>query len=205
MRKVIYRFDGWLSRRSGIFQLPDEGECFLRIQLTRASHPVELPGCRVGIGEPILALHLWNEHIPLLPKEGPDMVWAKRVQRLFINSLHVVAREIQRNPRLVEVRAVRGESVLISFTGGDRLVRRLGFVVLPDQNRLGRFGEFWENFYTWWLMWAYNPATLRRRSLLALRREEMWMSVDEFVLRYGMEGSENSSGWIRLTDRLETT
>lgn len=184
MRKVIFRFDGWLSQRYGIVPLPDVKECFLRIQLTTASHPIELPGCRIMAGEPILALHLWNERIPLLPPEGPDIAWARQVQRLFLSSLQAVACEIQRDPCLAEVRAVQAESVLLSFTGGERLVRRLGFVILPDRNRLGRFGEFWENFYAWWIMWAYNPVSLRHRSLLALRREEIWMAADEFVRRF---------------------
>jgi hypothetical protein len=62
---------------------------------------------------------------------------------------------------------------------------RLGFVVRPCRNRLGRFGEFWENFYTWFLMWTFNPASLRGRSLPGLRRMEMWMAAEDFMQRFG--------------------
>lgn len=63
-------------------------------------------------------------------------------------------------------------------------MRRLGFMVLPYHSPLGRFGEFWENFYTWMIIWAFNAASLRHRHLHRLRRSEVWMSVDEFLRRY---------------------
>ena len=56
---------------------------------------------------------------------------------------------------------------------------------LPYRSPLGRFGEFWENFYAWWLMWAFNAASLRHRRLLHMRRAELWMSAVEFMSRYG--------------------
>jgi YkoP domain len=185
MRAIIFWFDRWLSKRYGIYPIQNGKDSFMRIQLTRASHPVQLPGCEVKAANPILAMHLWNEYIPVIPPDGPDLGWARKVQRLFIGSLQAIAREMQSNPRLSDVQAVQAESVLLSLTGGERLIRRLGFVILPSHNPLGRFGEFWENLYTWSLMWAYNPVSLYNRHLLDLRREELWMAADEFVYRFG--------------------
>jgi hypothetical protein len=144
-------------------------------------------------GDPILAIHLWNEHLPLIPPAGPDMAWARSVQRSFIYSLQAIAEEMNKDPRLADVCAVQGESVLISLTGGEHLIRRLGFVILPAHNRLGRFGEFWENFYTWGLMWAYNPASLRNRHFSTLKKAELWMAADQFVRRYGLATVNRSS------------
>jgi len=73
-------------------------------------------------------------------------------------------------------------SIYTNPKGG--LIYRLGFSIFPYHNPLGRFGEFWENFYTWWLMWAYNPISLRGRSMYDLRRDEIWMSVGEFMRLY---------------------
>jgi len=65
------------------------------------------------------------------------------------------------------------------------MLQRLGFTVIPYHRSLGAFGEFWENFYTWMLMWTYNPGSLRYRGLWGLRRAEIWMSAEEFLRRYG--------------------
>jgi hypothetical protein len=65
------------------------------------------------------------------------------------------------------------------------LATRLGFVVRPYRNRLGRFGEFWENLYTWFIMWTFNAASLHGRRLLGLRRMEMWIAAEDFVQRFG--------------------
>jgi hypothetical protein len=91
------------------------------------------------------------------------------------------------DPRLASVRAVGGTTALLSpgsHPGGRRFLERLGFTILPYRSPLGRFGEFWENFYAWWLMWTFNVASLRHRQLLHLRRAELWMAADEFVSRY---------------------
>ena len=192
MRKVIFWFDRWLSNQYGIYSVQDAEDCLLRVQITQARHPVGLVDLSLKAGEPILALHLWNDHLPQLPPDGPDMAWARSVQRLFIVSLQAVAREMQSDPRLADLGAVQGETVLISMTGGDHLIRRLGFVILPAHNPLGRFGEFWENFYTWGLMWAYNPVSLRNRHFSSLKREEMWMAADQFIRRFGSAAEAKS-------------
>jgi hypothetical protein len=67
------------------------------------------------------------------------------------------------------------------------LLSWLGFVVQPYHSPLGSFGEFWENFYSWAIMWAYNAVSLRQRHLLQLRRSEFWMSIADFLRRYGAD------------------
>jgi hypothetical protein len=110
------------------------------------------------------------------------------MSRLFRGSLKAVARQMLTDPRLAEVRAVGGATALFSpegNTGALRLMQRLGFTVTPYQGPMGRFGEFWENLYSWWLMWTFNTVTLRHRRFLALRRAEIWMPAEGFVKRYG--------------------
>ena len=104
----------------------------------------------------------------------------------MLGSLGEAARYLDCHPELGETRAVGGVTVLLA-TGGARLVRRLGFTVLPYHSPLGRFGEFWENFYTWVLMWTYNPASLRYHRIWSLRRKEFWMPAEEFRRRFGHE------------------
>ena len=133
-------------------------------------------------GDPVLKLHLWNEHVPPIGPAGSDLAWAVSVRRMLIRSLRAAARWLASELGLANVRAIGGVTVLIS-AGGEggslRLMRRLGFDVFPYRGPWGRFGEFWENLYTWGLMWAFNTASLRHKSLL--RRTEVWMSLHTFL------------------------
>jgi len=189
MRALIRNFDSLLRRALGVFEFCDERECLFRLQLARASHDLCLSDdAEVRMGERVLMLHLWNEHVPPMGPAAPDLAWAVSVHRMLIHSLHRVAHWLAGQGALADVRAIGSVTVLI-LPGGNRgsmpLMRRLGFDVLPYRNPLGRFGEFWENLYTWGLMWTFNEASLRHRSLLRLRRAEMWMPADKFVQRYG--------------------
>jgi len=199
MRALIRRFDGLIRRASGVFEFCDRAECLLRLQVARAPHDLHLPGgTLVRAGDPVLMLHLWNEHVPPMGPAGPDLAWAARVYRMWLHSLRAVAHWLADEPGLADMRAVGGMTVLI--TPGDRgsglrLMRHLGFDVIPYRSPLGRFGEFWENFYAWWLMWAFNAASLRRRRLLHLRRAEVWISVSELLGRYGSNINAERDYW----------
>jgi hypothetical protein len=189
MRALVRHFDALLRWVYGVFEFCDDEDAILRLQVTRAPHALPLGGHAADAGEPVLALHLWNEHLPALPTAGPDLAWAARARRLLIWSLRAVARQMRHDPRLAGVRAVGGVTVLLSPAerpGGARLMQRLGFAVVPYYNPLGRFGEFWEDFYSWWIMWAFNAVSLRHRRLVHLRRVEVWMSAEEFLNRYGV-------------------
>ena len=188
MRSLVRGFDRFLRWALGVYEFCDDPDCLLRVRLTAAAHAVALPDRDVPAGAPILELHLWNERIPPLPPAGPDLAWAVKTQRMLMASFRALAGQMRRDRRLAGVQAVGGATVLC-FTGDDsggvKLFERLGFTVCPYHSPLGRFGEFWENFYTWAIMWAFNEATLRRRRLLRLRRSEIWMTTAEFLRRYG--------------------
>jgi len=61
----------------------------------------------------------------------------------------------------------------------------LGFTVLPYYRPMGRFGEFWENLFSWWLMWTFNTSSLYSRKFWYLQRTEIWMTRDDFLQRFG--------------------
>jgi hypothetical protein len=194
MRALIFCFDGWLRKTLGVFEYCDASDCLLRVRLSSAAHPLYLPDCIVVEGAPVLELHLWNEHIPPLPPEGPDLAWAAQTQRRLVASFRALADRMRRDPNYAAIQAVGGVTVLIlpgNVAGGEKLFQRLGFSMHPYHSTLGRFGEFWENFYSWWIMWAFNPPTLRRRRLTRLRRAEIWMCVEEFLRRYCANEMEN--------------
>jgi hypothetical protein len=188
VRAWVRRFDALLRRIERVYEFADDRECLFRLQLVKAAQAKRLAGESIAEGDPLLALHLWNEHLPELPAQGADLAWAARFYRLLVRSFRLVAAEMERDSALERVRAIRCVTLLV-FLGdpsdAERLMRRLGFAIEPYRNALGRFGEFWENLYTWAIMWAYNPVSLRGRSLWRARRTELWMSRSDFLQRYG--------------------
>jgi len=188
MRTAFRTVDRGMRSALGVFEFCDAPDCLLRVRVTSATHALSLPGRVVAKQAPLLELHLWNEHIPPVPPDGPDLAWAVHTQRRLIASCHVLADKMSRDPRFAAVQAVGGITVILlpgKGTGGEKLFRRLGFWVFPYHSALGRFGEFWENLYSWWIMWTFNPSTLRHRQLIHLCRTEVWMLTDEFLRRYG--------------------
>ncbi|MEW6716671.1 MAG: hypothetical protein AB1345_04095 [Chloroflexota bacterium] len=185
--KLVILFDHLLRQINGVFEFCDDPDCLLRIRKITASDTYNLPDITIPKGAPVVELHMWNEHTLPLPAAGPDIAWAVRMRQLMVYSLHLLAREIQDNPQLNDVKAIKGVTVLLSpgeGLGSERFVQRMGFSIFPYRNPLGRFSEFWENLYTWWLMGTFNQPTLKRHPLLTLRRTEIWISKNEFLQRH---------------------
>ncbi len=187
MRRIIHRFDAFLCRSYGVFEFSQDSQALLRLQLTHAHRPLMLKNKVVDKGAPVFEFHLWNDHLPILPPEGPDLAWANALGRFFIRSLHDVAQFWKNEPRFSNLQAIGGVTSLFSATvtsGGLHMMKRLGFTVVPYQSRLGAFGEFWENFYAWWLLWSYNSTSLQDRSFWHVHRSEMWMASEDFLKRF---------------------
>ena len=193
VRPFVILLDAIVRRRRGVFAFSADEDCLLRLEPGKAPHALCLGGRPVEEGDPVLFLHLWNEHLPILPASGPTVAWAKKAERLFVRSLRQAAEEIRRNPRLGAVRAVGGITAIFPpdpGSSGTRFFQRLGFTVLPYRGRLGRFGEFWENLYSVWLIRAYNPAGLHGRRASRLRRSEIWMPIEDFLANFAGERRE---------------
>lgn len=188
MRRIIRAFDGWLAQTEGVFEFTQSPDCILRLRRGRARATIRLADAVIPAGAPTLEIHLWNERIPPIPPTGADMAWAGWMARRFVGSFRLVAGYMLAQPDIKSIRAVCGITVLADASAdssGGKILTHIGFTLLPYHNPLGRFGEFWENFYTWWLMWAYNAVSVRRRSMLSLRRTEFWMEAGAFLRRHG--------------------
>lgn len=190
-RSVISRFDSFLRRLYGIREFTPEGDCILRIAFAKSDRELTLSdGTKVLRGETIGELHFWNEHIPPMPKDGPDLAWGLQFHRLMRRSLIELARYIEDAPEWKGVRAFRGETGVDAHDGLEQAVEaigRLGFDLFPlgrSVSRLKPFLEFWENIYLWGLIWTFNPASLKRKRLLDLRRCEIWISRRRLLERY---------------------
>lgn len=160
----------------------------MRIQLSHLPHPLELTDGTISLGSKALTIHWWNERASLIPPQGATVAWALDTSRRMRYSLRLIAEYMQADSACKEIQVVGGITahvVLGKADGGKAMLEHLGFAVIPYYRPLGAFGEFWENFYTWWVIWTFNPASTQRRSMFNLQRTEFWMSRRAFLDRYG--------------------
>lgn len=188
LRQVIFRFDAFLSRVEGVHTFSENPDCILRLRLTKSRIDVSLPCGDIAAGDDVLEIHLWNEHMPKVEDDDPSIAWGNRTLRLFLLDLRQLAKIVVEDPRLSQVEAIRGEMIFLGTADNPnraKQMERLGFTVIPFQSKLGAFGEFWENFYSWWVMWAYNPVSTHNRRLVNNHRMQIWMSRARFLEMYG--------------------
>jgi hypothetical protein len=191
LRHAVRRLDTYLRRRQGIREFTNCPDCLLRYSLGTAPTDVVLSnGVSVRRGDPIVELHLWNEHIPVLPDSGPDLAWALAARQRMRRSLQELAVALTDLPEMQDVAACRGQTV---FAGQQQagaalfhLLQRFGFEAV-DEGRptIGRQAhDLFEDVLIGALTWTYNPAGLRRDKLLR-RRCPAWISRAQVIERYG--------------------
>ena len=188
LRSIIIRFDGWLSQREGVIPFTEDEGIIFRLQTGSVSHDLYLYDETIAAGSKVLFIHMWNERIPQTPDNGPDLAYGLKLQKLIFTSYKAIAKHILADPSLMDIRAIGGISALASLResdGGRIMFEHMGFRVMPYHRPFGAFGEFWENFYTWWLMWTFNPTSVKYRSMWDFQRTEFWMTKDSFLRKYG--------------------
>ncbi len=191
VRLLIYGLDYILRKAYGVKPFVEDPDCIIRLSFWKAPKAMKITeDLGVNKGELIAELHLWNEHIPVMPSEGPDLKWGYEVVKKLQYSLGLLARAIEDGlPGADEVRILGGEIAL----RGDKskqielLLQHLG-LILNSEKPSGfwkRFAHFWQNLYSMALIWAYNPVSLRKKSLFKMRRYRVWMTKEELLRRYG--------------------
>jgi hypothetical protein len=189
LRAGIRLIESRIRKSERSYEYCDDPDCVLRIQLMSSPRRVVLGGIVILKDDPVLAIHVWNERMPVIPAGGADLQWAMHLRRKVLHSYKLLARVIRNDAAYAPVRAIYGASALFSssnHTGGRRMMESFGFTILPYHSPLGKFGDFWENLFSWWLMYAYNTASMGSRKFWQLERTEIWMARDEFIRRYGV-------------------
>jgi hypothetical protein len=188
-RAAVRGLDSLLRRAYRVWEFTQDENCILRVALGTSAKDMTLSdGTRIEKGEVVGELHLWNEHLPRMDEEGPSVEWALKAYHLWRVSLKKLTAYLENAPQFESVRAFRGETAFLRDDLEESgLFERLGFDVLRRDRRdkLGRFGEFWENLYTWWLIWTFNPGSLRRKDLFRMERAQLWISRQALLERYG--------------------
>jgi hypothetical protein len=205
--QAVFALDRWLRRRQGIFEYTNRTDCLFRIQLCHAEQHLSLSdGTRVRAGEPLLKLHLWNEHIRPMDQRGATFGWARQVSRAVDQSLRELAYYLSRHPRLAAVRVLRGDMCLGGIKQHGQFLRiagRLGFepaeLRVPRWDTLHRIGNA---LLVLLLVLATNPIALRRTPLRHIPIQ-IFMSRAALMARYGC-GWTPPARVARTTPRFAT-
>ncbi|MCS7286207.1 MAG: hypothetical protein RMK30_04775 [Anaerolineae bacterium] len=191
VKLVIYSLDYILRKTYGIKPFVVDPNCILRLSFWKARAPFKIAeGLEVEKGELVGELHLWNEQIPLIPPAGPDLRWGYEVAKRLHYSLGLLAQAIENGlPEAEEVKVLGGEIALPRDKSKqiEMLLQHLG-LILDSEKPAGfwsKFAQFWQNLYSMALIWAYNPVSLRKKSLFRMRRYRVWMTKEELLKRYG--------------------
>lgn len=189
-RRWIFGLDRRLRHYYGIYEYSTHRECLLRAERCRADEPMALgDGTRVEVGDGLVRLHLWNEHMPPMGAHGPSMAWARHVERAMQLSLVELARHLAQSGERGAAVAICAQMRLTSARQSHQLSRilgRFGFETvarprLEHGHALRRLGE---NILVVLLVLAANPISLRTG---VLRRGCVRVAISREALlrRYG--------------------
>ena len=185
---AVRALEALLRRRLGIYEFTTDEACIFRLASSKAEELVTLSdGTAIRPGDGLLELHLWNEHLPAIPFDGPRIAWGLVMHNRAQHSLRLLAAHLEGGAVAPEIRALHGEAAFTSRIGRRQMRRvayRYGFDLLGDHPPLHRrFRYFWENFLIVGLIWTFNPCGLRGKRLVK-ERYELWISREELLRRY---------------------
>lgn len=190
LASAVFLLDSWLRRRQRVFEFAADPICLFRLQLTTAEHGLRLgDGTVVAPGEPMLALHIWNEHVPPMGADGPDLAWGRLLGIRVDHSLRLLARHTREHPaEYRHVAAIRADMSLGSEARNRRLGRlaaRFGFEsVRGSLSEPGPVRRLGENMLMLLLVLASNPAAARP-AVLRRRHTVAYLSRRLLEQRYG--------------------
>jgi hypothetical protein len=186
---VVGSIDAVLRSWHGIHEFTDDPDCVFRVAVARAQYDILLSdGTQIRGGDPIGALHFWNEHLRRYTGNGPDLAWAADMRRRVLHSLRLLASHVAREPAWQEVRAFHADATLSRRLGDTqmrRLAERYGFEQVDPpasiEHELRRIGD---SFNAFALTLAFNPHALLHQPFLR-GRHELWITRDVLLRVYG--------------------
>ena len=189
-RAGVRAIDRILCRYYGVFEFTSDPTSIMRLSRSRSPRDIELAdGTRIQKGAALLVLHFRNEQVAEALKGDVSLDWGLVFARGTRRSLRLLAEFLTTRRDFADVCAIYAD---FGFLQDDRieqtrrLVTRLGFDFIPLE-RPGwdvRQRAFWDDLFSWWLMWTYNPASLTGKSFVHMRRCELWMPRGRLLEKY---------------------
>ena len=197
LERIVFGTDAALRRWNSVVEFTTDPACILRIRLDRLERPLVLAdGTCARAGERFVDLHLWNEQIPPMPKEGASIAWARHMHVCFLRSLQQLVRYLAARPDLDDIAIVRCTLMFASCERDEQMVRllgRYGFELVPGAGAL-TFSEgarrFGENIQISLIVLLRNASALRRDTLRR-GRTRVFISRRALEQRYGGAGRDH--------------
>jgi len=172
----------------GIYEFSTDPECIYRLSIESAPRDTILPdGTQFIKGERVGILHLYGEHMPVIPASGPSLAWASRMARQLERSAFLLAQHAATEKSLLSVPAFGNDVFLLHTQTNARLLERMGYAVLdavmPD-NVYQSFRMKTVRVWTWLLRRAFN----RQSAIIApadLQYCSIWISRRALLDKYG--------------------
>ena len=166
LQSAVFALDRRIRDKLGVYEYTVHPECLFRLQLVHVEDRLVLAdGTAVSPGSRALALHLWNERIPVMGPLGPTLAWARRIDRAIHASLHELACYLAEQPSLRDVAAICGDMPVRGIVQAKQLARimaRYGFeAAVGTADRRSLIHRFGDAVLVLMLVWATNPCAVR--------------------------------------------
>jgi hypothetical protein len=197
-----------VRRHHAIYEYSSHARCIFRINHARAEHSMLLrDGTHICRGDPIIKLHLWNEHMPSMGDRGPSVAWGRNLSRAVDISLEELARYLHGRTELNEVKAICADMCLGTAAKRRQLARIVGHFGFEAARRgVGRAGpleRIAQNIMMFLLVLATNPSTLRGAILLRTH-QRIFLSREALLHRYIERQDPPLQGRLALEGELPT-
>jgi hypothetical protein len=167
--------DRRLRDRNAVIEYTSDPSCILRIRIGRLDRHVSFEDGTLGhVGDRMIDLHLWNEHIPLISGYGASVGWARRWQHCMDISFRELVHFLICRPDLNDIAVLRAVN---AFGAGERsagnmlLMQRYGFEVVAETTPatlVDKGRRLAESVLITLMVLAHNPAALRSDPCVAV-------------------------------------
>jgi len=166
LQSAVFALDRRIRDKLGVYEYTVHPECLFRLQLVHVEDPLVLAdGTAVAPGSRALALHVWNERVPVIGPLGPTLAWARKTDRAIQASLRELTRYLAAQPSLRDIAAICGDMPVtgaVQATQLARIMARYGFeAAVGTTDRRSLIHRFGDGVLVLMLVWATNPCAIR--------------------------------------------
>ena len=194
LNRITRAIDRLQRYRRGIQEFSSDPDCIYRLSIEGAPRNAVLPdGTMFQQGEPVGILHIWGDHMPVIPPSGDNLAWAAKMVRVLRRSANLLAQHVAKDKSLQSISAFGNDAFFLYTQSTVHLLERIGFVVLEEapSNGLHRQARMRTvRLWTWLLRRAFNQQSIRGIRPSDLQYRSIWLSRRTLMERYSTIGAD---------------